>query len=760
MPKLPAKKLRPSTPRTPAPHSSSNPTEPQAFGLYQFYGVEVEYSGRKESPGVCPFCSSSDAFSVSESGAYRCLRASCGAAGGPTTFLESFYQHCLDATQPRDYRTLMEDRALEFVDTPLHWGLVLNPLTGHWLIPGYEFDGKLRLVSLYQYVRVKQRRSLMLPAGARHTLLGLPLYDPAKEDVYLLEGPWDALRFWEVMSRHKFNADAKPVPTGHLKSSLAAGVNILATPGCLVLNEDWLPLFRGKSVALMYDNDHPKRNPTTGALSVPGGYAGMKFATRRLAAATCEIGYVEWGPDGYDPTLPDGYDVRDLLRPDAETLLPNFTALFDKITPVPSDWLDLKAAVARETIPCLSCDSYEQLVVSWRKALKWSPGLDHALAVMLATVASTKCLGDQLWIKVVGPPASGKTTLAEALTVARDYVIAKSTLRGFHSGYRLDPRNESEDNSLIPQISGKTLITKDGDTLLQAPNLAQILAEARDLYDCVSRTHYRNRTSREYENVRMTWILCGTESLRSLDDSELGQRFLDCVVMEPSWLLTQEGLSLEDEILWRQVNKSVDQVAVESDGKPVSFHSPSIVECYGMTGGYVNYLRKNAATGIAAVNFTEGAKRQCMHLGKFIAYMRARPSKRQIEHAERELAARLVAQLARLTRCLGFVLNRNSIAANDIVMERVRRVALDTSRGLVLDIVKVLHRAGMAGSEFKGINVHVNCGDTELRAMLNFLKAIGVTKRVITTGRSAWALTDGLKLLYETVTRTRSPQDK
>src|SRR5690606_35550052 len=136
----------------------------------------------------------------------------------------------------------------------------------------------------------------------------------------------------------------------------------------------------------------------------------------------------------------------------------------------------------------------------------------------------------------------------EAISVNQDYVVAKSTIRGFHSGFKTDGNGE-EDNSLIDQIRDKTLVTKDGDTLLQSPNLGQILSEARDLYDSTSRTHYRNKMSRDYAGVRMTWLLCGTSSLREIDQSELGERFLDCVLMDD---IDDE---LEDAILWRVANR-------------------------------------------------------------------------------------------------------------------------------------------------------------------------------------------------------------
>ena len=256
--------------------------------------------------------------------------------------------------------------------------------------------------------------------------------------------------------------------------------------------------------------------------------------------------------------------------------------LLARLHPVPLAWLTRKAngqtASDGGALLTLPCTHYRDMIGSWRKALKWTDGLDHALSVMLASITSTKSIGDQLWIKVIGPAACGKSTLCEALSVSQEYVFAKSTIRGFHSGYVGENNKAGQDHSLIPLIRDKTLVTKDGDTLLQSPNLNQILSEARDLYDGTSRTHYRNATSRDYSGIRMTWILCGTSSLRAIDSSELGERFLDCVIMD-----TIDN-QMEDEILWRVVNRAQRNVCIESDGEAASQYARELALAMQLTG--------------------------------------------------------------------------------------------------------------------------------------------------------------------------------
>jgi len=361
------------------------------------------------------------------------------------------------------------------------------------------------------------------------------------------------------------------------------------------------------------------------------------------------------------------------------------------------------------------------MTTAWKKALEWTTGLDHALAVMLASISSTKIVGDQLWCKILGPASCGKSTLCEAVSLNKKYILAKSTIRGFHSGFRMDDGSGTEqDHSLVARVRDKTLVTKDGDTLLQSPNLAQILSEARDLYDCTSRTHYRNAMSKDYEGVRMTWLLCGTSSLRQIDSSELGERFLDCVIME--------GIDSEqeDKILWHVINRTDRNSVLEANGRVETHYEPELATAMQLTGGYVGWLRENVIDKMSEITLGTNAKKQCMKLGKFVAFMRARPSTRQEETAEREFAARLVSQLGRLAKCLALVLNRDDV--DNVVMRRVKRVAMDTARGQTLVICKCLYEAGEEGIEPHALAVLNATTDEKMNALMRFLRRIEVVE--------------------------------
>src|SRR5262249_30122604 len=143
--------------------------------------------------------------------------------------------------------------------------------------------------------------------------------------------------------------------------------------------------------------------------------------------------------------------------------------LMDRMVPIPVEWIQGNNLVQGDkttsglALQPLKCESWEELLNSCRKALDWTEGLDRAMSLIYASIISVKSNGEPLWLKLVSPPSTAKTTLAEAVAVATKYVHAQSTLTGFHSGWKSD-KHGTEDHGLVPKINGKTFIVKDADT--------------------------------------------------------------------------------------------------------------------------------------------------------------------------------------------------------------------------------------------------------------------------------------------------------
>ena len=751
---------------------------PKQLKPYRSHGIDLQWrDGDAEATADCPWCGREGKFSINaETGQCKCWVCGEGTekgGGNPIIFLRQLWEASYAATQSEDYRELAEERGLLQVDTLVQWGVCRSTLTGDWLLPGYNLKGDL--VQLYRYAqkydREKWVKRLLATPGLDHQLFGTALFDPEKPDVYLCEGAWDAMALWEVLGQCRLD-DKQVRETANPGRSILSSTNVLAVPGCNTFKEQWASLFSGRTVYLLYDSDHPITNAKTGKSQGSAGLAGVRRAAGILSEAKKPpegIYYLRWGEEGYDGGLPSGYDVRDALRgrDDPQTALLEGLAcrlrglegLLQKVAPVPKEWLRRHARASRARssktpvegggLEPTPCSSYQEVVAAWRKALKWTDGLDRALSCMLASALSTQMVGEQLWFKIISPASGGKTTIAEGLAVATRYVVSKDTVRGFHTGWRDE---DGQDHSLAAEINGRTLVIKDGDTLLKSPNLLQILSEGRALYDRVSRTHYRNAVARQYLGHRTTILICGTQSLREIDDSELGVRFLDCVLMD--------GIDedFEDAVGLMAVYQEARAMLQQSNGEPENQYPVQLAKAMALTGGYVEHLRENDARLLSGVSLGKRAARQCQRLGKFVAIMRARLPKLRSDddrEAGREFSARLNKQLVRLALSLAAVLGRDGV--DDEVIQRVRQIALDTGRGNTLDVVSHLYEAGERGMALRSITFCLDgLGGDRTRNLMRFLKRMGAVELHEVEGKGTarhthWRLTERMRGLYEDV---------
>lgn len=700
---------------------------PDALQPYRDLGIVQDCpKGETQVYLDCPFCGREDGkFSINtETGVWRCFVCAEGnerGGGNIYVFIGRWLSQCLEST---DYSELLEDREGIDEETLLRWNVAYNPLTGDWMIPGYNHEG--RLSNLYRY---RIGRGCWGLKKIKHQLFGVDKFKGDSEVVYVVEGPWDAMAVYQV---------------------LEPGESVLGIPGCKVFNSAWAKseLFQDREIVFLLDNDYPKKNPKTGKTNLPAGNEGMKFGIGVLTEAGIgkgNLNYLKWGKKGYDPDLPDGFDVRDALNSHfkgSRTPREAFEKLIGRISHPPEEWLreEKKSSGENSELSVIPCDNYKTVVEAWEKAMHWTDGLDKALSCMLSSVLTTKLVGEQLWFKIISPPASGKTTLLEGISVCRKHVISKDTIRGFYTGWA-----SGEDTSIAAMAADRTLAIKDGDTLLKSPNLAQILSEGRGLYDGAGRTHYRNNVMRDYEGHRMTWLLCGTSALREIDDSELGARFLDCVIMD--------GIDekFERQVGIRAADQEIQNMLVQCNGRPENRSNPDLITAMRLTGGYVKYLRENDVELVSSVQIDSELGEKCNQLGLFISKMRARPSKfQQDEEAGREFSPRLVKQLTRLTIALTAVMNKSR--PDREVLNRVNQIARDTARGITLDICKMIHEEEDKGMSTNAIHLRTGLSDGRVGKLCRFMKSLKILYYPkVGNNQRRWKLTGSMRKLYEQV---------
>ena len=306
---------------------------PESLKPYTFHGVDLQWRDRDtHAKGECPFCGREGKFMVDlSSGLWRCLVCAEGTSrggGNPIVFLRLFHELCW--SDNGDYLALAKDRRVD-VSTLMKWGVCRSSLTDDWMVPGYNEAGAL--MTLY----VRKQGTLYPTPTMGHAVFGGNLYDGSKPIVDVAEGPWDGMALWESLRSSKRLSNGSLALTGSEASSLLADRSVVAIPGLGSIGsplKKWLGFFKGKTVNLWFDSDHPKRTcpnghssystarfnrgcpecgDATGREIMPAGYAGVQRAGAILKDVAKEINYCQWGEDGYAIDKPSGHDLRDEL---------------------------------------------------------------------------------------------------------------------------------------------------------------------------------------------------------------------------------------------------------------------------------------------------------------------------------------------------------------------------------------------------------------------------------------------------------------
>lgn len=657
---------------------------------YEHWRVDLSVRG-PQAVGDCPFCGRDGKFSVEvETGLWRCW--SCGGGqssggGNALTFLRAYYESRRAATPPAFHAAVAADRGLLDLATPAVWGAAQDR-DGSWLLAGYGFDPETRgprLDQLYRREWVRDKWVLKPTPGVwepgKAHALHLPAgdTDPECQTVYITEGPWDGMALWEAA-----------------RGSALAPCQVIAVPGCTTWRDEWTEWCRGKVVILLYDSDHPKEAWAGGPVKC-AGWDGMRRVVQRLSGVAAAVRVVRWGPDGYRPEAPSGWDVRDELRgattPDGRR--DAAAELVGTCEEAPTDWFVPVTGYHRNSngngyyhsTESLPCDSWAKCARAWDAgqggALLWRRDLSDALAVMLAVCASTKQSGNQLFLDLIGSPGSAKTTLCRGLLVSH-HCIHLENVSKLVSGFRKKDDPE-KDCSFIARANNKTWVTCEFDTLGTSPQYHELMGKARRIFDGETSTTYGNRDEdRVYQALRTPWIRAGTPKMMDHDQSQLGDRFVRFILSDPPG---QERRAIALAAMRSERAAMVD-VANATAGSLVDAKTRL---AHALTGGYVDWLRSHVEDELVRVDIPDAAEEHFIDLAELSADLRARPGddKHKIElRSSKELPTRLARQNIRLACCLAVVLNKRVVDAE--VVRIVRHVALDTAHGHSLDVVRWL----------------------------------------------------------------------
>jgi len=644
----------------------------------------------------CPFCDSSQhLYFFPENTVWDCKK--CGEKGNVHTFNKLIYNEV--CTKKIDgLRELWELPARVFE------GIKYNPLNNSWVIPTFR-DGKLNNLYKIAQVKTKDKETGLWKESLR--VMGTPsltttLFNwttPESTEVWICEGQKDKLAGDAIRMNRE--------------------IQCVGVPGASSFNDRWVYALQDKDVVILFDNDEP-------------GQKGARRIIDKIAASPYKpksVKKIEW-PD----TCKVGYDLYDVYK---EHQGRAYTFINSNLQEVVAD--DLTKVTSEVVDADESCDSFDKLMDVFGRAYHLTTDMRTAMAVVLASIYSTNLEGEQVWVKLIGRPGCGKSTISKAIS-ASEFVQSMSTFTGLFSGWK---DGDDDDPSLIPLIKNRTLVVKDADALLKQPNIAKIMSELRDFYDKDSTVHYNNRQRYNYQNIRSTFIMMGTQVLRRADQSFLGERLI----------------SLEMDVTKKDEELIEAKVVENSIKQALKVKVPTSKEVMSGTKGYIGHLKEKQPEDIEMPSkFTDMVVRLCRLAANMRTIVDRDNSGKLLSPAIPEMPTRLIGQFINTAISLCVVLDQNE--PNDDICSILKKLIKDTInphsyRFQICDLI--LDAPGITA---KGIQEKLNISPSIINSELNDLielKFVDVIKKVVDPGRNIKArgfmLSEKIKHEFEEITK-------
>ena len=138
-----------------------------------------------------------------------------------------------------------------------------------------------------------------------------------------------------------------------------------------------------------------------------------------------------------------------------------------------------------------------------RKFLQLKPDDENMFDIVMATYFANKLDADPLWIFLNGPPSNAKTEILMSMQDHQNtFFLSCVTKNTFLSGrVKKDKDGEEKDCSLLPHMTGKTVIIKDFTTVLSLQKDArhEIYSQFREIYDGLYSKSYGSGFTREWK---------------------------------------------------------------------------------------------------------------------------------------------------------------------------------------------------------------------------------------------------------------------
>lgn len=659
--------------------------------FYDFYRIHLNPTSelRNQYVGDCPFCDKEGHFFVHpESGMFDCKK--CGTEGNHLTFITEYHKTHLEATNDGEYQSLAGSRNGITPEVLRRAGFAWDSINNRWLVP-YQ-NGSEFLNNLGVFVPSQGFRIFKGPG------LPLKLYRPFHtktftDDIVVCEGEWDLLALLPILEE------------------MAPGYSICSVPGSNSFKDEYLSLFHNKNVYLLYDKDE-------------AGKKGIAKAVRKLEGVASSIKFLKWDiEEEFNDANGEsgGKDIRDYIchhqhqqsqsTSKRKPHLPNliWTSLESNLVTPETDaqggggsYLDAKYTLP----PVAQVQSWDELISTFRSNLYLTPGNEYAIATCFATILSPYFPGEPLWLFLIGPPSSGKTTIIESFGDSNIYCDAQSQIsaRMLVSGYKTP---DGKDISYLPTLNGRTLMIKDFTTVLSMGGHEQeeLYGILRDAFDGSFRKQYGNNQKRIYKDLKFGLIAGVTKAIHGDNRSSLGERFLKIEYLE------------KDEFCEMSHIQSALSGMSHKEERTKALMEHSL--------GYVDHLINNLPSELPQLN--EQFTYKMSHLAMLVARLRAQVERRRddslLYRPEWEIASRLAVQFKKMSQCLMVVYGIKE--PNNHLYHTIRKLALDSCIPFNVEFAKRMYEYP-EGITRNDLSYHLQLPSTNVHRLLTDLQQLGL----------------------------------
>jgi len=594
---------------------------------FEAHGLDIPDGTEADEVNVkadCIFCGKErHLFLNKDTGEWDCKR--CGRKGNVYSFIRQVWECAQEDTGADKLKKLSELRNGIPAQAMKDFGIAHAPYG--WLIPVWNMDGGFSNLITWN----PNQPPLGTPGLVTHLFGGqeIPSF-PKEVPVYVCEGPWDAISLRWLQSRVGFD-----------------GV-IVGVPGANTFKRQWVDVFEGRDVYLLYDNDS-------------AGEKGVRYANEQLGVVPKSVHSLRW-PAGME----EGYDIQDLVIENKRRPKRLWSSIQKMLHPV-AKHKETKQR-KRDTPP----PPFKKVVETYRKYLYLDENMVDALAAVYATVFSVQLPGDPLWMFLVGPPGVGKTVVLRSLE-AHDRCVFQSnvTPHTLISGFRTP---DGQDPSLIPRLKNNVLIVKDYTEVKSLPLGIQeeLYGMLRGAYDGKVERRFGNNEERIYEDCYFSMVAGVTDVIHGDARATLGERFIKCEFLDAKMHDMEAHIkaALDSMDQLREMEAETAEVASDFLDREIELDK-------------VPKLPKWIQTRL-------------IPLSQIVAYLRAgihRTRDGDVPYRQRpEVGTRVIRQLKKLVQSLAIVFD---LRTPDHRCYRIaEKIAIDSSIGWYSEIVRALYDHG------------------------------------------------------------------